>query len=763
MNAKYFPVDTATIKSSLLRIPALRELAAIIPILFIIGVGYQPLLIISLVILGLATANRGITTCQKPFLADHVSIVLFLSLISLTWVLVLESHNLVRNIVVGVIITAIFCLLGRGIHLLTHQTRDTTGPNTSTSDILHWSLLSSIAITALGWSSLFYYSLALVLVVVTQRLVKGGFKNALSVSLVALGLIVSWSVRRNNEGQFWLSFDQLFRSSIAEGLPKWGRHDFVAATGTSFSYHWLGEATSGVIARFAGFSAVDGVTKVLPSVAIVFTLSALVQLGSRFGFLRKEVLVGSLVTIFLCHEFQIYSIGSLWGFVIFLIGLDSLERFHRETSGALRTRLLLPIALIGITVVLTLTQSTLGLYFLVLTEVLLGAVMLKTRRLRPGFLAVIIFQSLIIYWLRITLLAGAEGNVWQPSVSIRNVLQFRGLDLYYGDQWVFIAVTSLLLLLTVSQMMSGVGLTTWKHFRSRETFLLFVAIVVSSLLLANIFSIGGTDAQQARFLSPLVVFGTFISLLFFIREVANHPFCNTDGPKLAKTVAAALVPIGLLLYLKDAIFAQAFSRQKQLGVGLFVIGIQILFFSLLLIRRKTVGRLPIRLFITLLIGGLILMGHSRVLSKITNALPRSIDRQREEVFTGTTETQECLKFVRDETPTDSIVASNWIRIPHSSRQEKYFLITAWSERRAYIDGPNYVSNPRTNLIQNRVSTIYEFAESATEVSFNTLQRANVSFFVVNKEEDTATNWEPYATPIFERSTCLVLQLSPPVG
>jgi hypothetical protein len=758
MNTRCSPVSTATIKSSLFRIPALRELAAIIPILFIIGIGYQPLLIIALVILGLATANRGITTRQKPFLADHVSIVLFLSLISLTWVLVLESHTLVRNIVVGVIIMTIFCLLGRGISLLARESHDATRPSTSSSDILHWSLLSSIAVTALGWSSLFYYSLALVLVLVTQQRIRGGTKHALSLSLVGLGSIASWSVRQQNEGQFWLSYDQLFRSSLAEGLPKWGRNDFVAATGTSFSYHWLGEATSGAIARIAGFSAVDGVTKVLPTLAIVFSLSALVQLGSRLGFSRQELLAGSLLTIFLCHEFQIYSIGSLWGFVIFLVGLDSLERFRRESSGAPGTRLLLPIVVIGITVVLTLTQSTLGIYFLVLSTVSLGAVMLQKRQLRIDFMAVVVLQTLTLYLMRTTLLAGTEGNIWQPSISIRNLLQFRGLELYYGDRWSFIAVTSLLFLLTMSQMMTGFGLTTWQRFRCHETFLPFFAVVASSLLLVNIFSIGGPAAQQSRFLSPLVVFGTFVSLLFFIREVINQLSENTVSPRLATAEVAAVVAIGLLLYLKDAIYAQAFSRQKQLGVGLFVIGIQVFFFSLLLIRRKTVGKLPIRLFITLLIGGLILVGHSRVLSKITNVLPRSIDRQREEVFTSTTETQECLKFVRDETPTDSIVASNWIRIPHPSRQEKYFLITAWSERRAYVDGPLYVSDPRPEWLENRVSTIYEFAESATETSFDALQRANVSFFVVNKEEDTATNWEPYATPIFERSTCLVLQL-----
>jgi hypothetical protein len=746
-----------------MRIPALRELAAIVPILLIVGIGYRQVLIIALIILGLATANRGITTNQKPILADHVSVILFLSLISLTWVLVLESHTLVRNIVVGVIIATIFCLLGRGVSLLAHETDDATGRNTSTSDILHWSLVSSIAVTALGWSSLFYYSLALVLVEVTQRWIKEGIKHALSLSLVGLGSIASWSVRRQNEGQFWLSYDQLFRSSLAEGLPKWGRNDFVAAAGTSYSYHWLGEATAGVIARLAGLSAVDGVIKVLPTVAIVFSLSALVQLGSRLSFSRRDVLAGSLLTIFLCHEFQIYSIGSLWGFCIFLIGLYSLERYCRDTSGSPSTRVLLPVVLLGITLVLTLSQSTLGVYFLVLSTVFLGAVMLQERQLQPGFVAVIIFQTLIIYLIRVTLLASSDEHVYQPSIAIRNLLQFRGLELYYGTRWFFVAVTSLLFLLTMSQMMTGFGLTTWRWFRSHESFLLFGAVVASSLLLVNIFSIGGTDAQQARFLSPLVVFGTFISLLFFIREVANQLSDSSVSPKLVTIAVTAMVTIGLILYLKDAIYAQAFSRQKQIGVGLFVVGIQILFFVLLIIHRRTVGRISIRFFITLLIGGLILVGHSRVLSKFNNGLPRSIDSQREEVFTGTTETQECLKFVRDETPTDSIVASNWIRIPHPSRQEKYFLITAWTERRAYIDGPNYVSNPRTELIQDRVTTSYEFAESANETASRALRLANVSFFIVNKEENTATNWEPYATPIFERSTCVVLQLSQPVG
>ena len=762
MNTKYFPVDTATIKNSLLGIPALRELAAIIPILFIIGIDYQPLLVVALVILGLATANRGITTHQKPLLADHVSVVLFLSLISLTWVLVLESRSFLRNMAVGVIVTTIFCLLGRGVFMLARETRDTTRPNTSSSDILHWSLLSSAAVTALGWSSLFYYSLALVLVLVTQRWIKGGIKHALSLSLVGIGSIASWSMRRQNEGQFWISYDQLFRSSIAEGLPKWGRNDFIAANGTSFSYHWLGEATSGVIARLADFSAIEGVVKVLPTLAVVLAISALVQLGIRLGFSRNEVLAASLLTIFLCHEFQIYSIGSLWGFVIFLIGLDSIERFRRETSGGVSTRLLLSIVLSSVTVVLTLTQSTLGLYFVVLTTVLLGATTLKTRRLRSDFMAVIFVQSLMIYLLRITLLAGKEGNAWQPSVSVRNVLQFRGLDLYFGDQWIIVAVTSVLLLISICQMLSGLCLISWRQFQSHETFLLFGAIVASSLVLANLFSIGGGSAQQARFLSPLVVFGTFISFLLVIGEVANHPFRNMVGPSLAAT-AGAMIIVGMLIYGAEAVHVQRISLQRSIGVALFVTGIQLTLLGLWVLRRRTYDKLVTRYFITLLIGGLIFVGHSRVLSKVNNSLPRSIDRQREEVFTGTTETQECLKFVRDETPTDSIVASNWIRIPHPSRQEKYFLITARTERRAYVDGPLYVLYPPPKWLEDRVSTIYEFAESATETAFNALQQANVSIFIVNKEEETATNWEPYATLIFERSTCLVLQLSPQVG
>lgn len=219
---RHFYNETAIIENSFMRIPALRELAAIVPILLIVGIGYRQILIIALIILGLATANRGITTNQKPILADHVSVILFLSLISLTWVLVLESHTLVRNIVVGVIIATIFCLLGRGISLLAHETDDATGRNTSTSDILHWSLVSSIAVTALGWSSLFYYSLALVLVAVTQRWIKEGIKHALSLALVGLGSIASWSVRRQNEGQILAVLRPAFSLIACRGITQMG-------------------------------------------------------------------------------------------------------------------------------------------------------------------------------------------------------------------------------------------------------------------------------------------------------------------------------------------------------------------------------------------------------------------------------------------------------------------------------------------------------------------------------------------------------------
>lgn len=762
MAARRFLIDTALAKQSFYQIPLLSEFAAIIPILFIIGIGYRPLLIITLIILGIATASRGITSNQQPLLADHVSVVLFLSLVSLTWVLVLELNTVGQVLTVGVLTMILLYLLRRGITQLLRQRSVLSKQSASASDIVHSSLLAAIAVTALGWSSLFYYSLALAFVILVRHWVKNRAQNTLCLLLLTIGATASWSVRQQNEGQFWISFDQLFRSSIAEGLPKWGRNDFVAATGTTFSYHWLGEVTAGVIARLTGLSAVDGVIKVLPALAIVFILSALVQLGKRLGFDRKEVMIASLFTVILCHEFSIYSIGTIWGFALFVIGLDILEQIRREVPSDSGTRLVMMALVLGITVLLLLTQTTLGFYFFVFSAIIFGIVMFQGKYFKPCLVSVIILQFLAICILRLTLLAGAEESGWQPSISIRNILQFRGLDLYYGDQWMFIAITSVLLLFTISQMMSGLGLISFNQLKAHTSFLLIGVITLCSLLLVNLISIGGPAAQQTRFLSPLVVLGTFISLLFFVGEVVNHPFQTTVGIRLTALASAAAVIVGSLLYLKGAIYDGEFSRQKRLGAGLFVISIQILFFALLFIRWKTVSKLAIHFFVTLLLGGLILVGHSRVLSKITNVLPRTIDRQREEVFTGTTETQECLKFVRDATPTDSIVASNWIRIPHPSRQEKYFLVTARTERRAYVDGPLYVVEPRPLWLENRVKTSDEFAELASEIAFKSLQIANVSFFIVNKEEDTATSWEPYATPVFERSSCLVLQLRQPV-
>jgi len=170
----------------------------------------------------------------------------------------------------------------------------------------------------------------------------------------------------------------------------------------------------------------------------------------------------------------------------------------------------------------------------------------------------------------------------------------------------------------------------------------------------------------------------------------------------------------------------------------------------------------------LLLIGVLVFASGRTLSHLVDLHRTAADTKRAAEFTGGPQAQECFSEIRLATPKSAVVASNWFRTPTETRSAKNFMVSAWTERRVFLDGPEYIRywvnapkdvvDPTYDWVDNRYQATDDFAERATEESFRVLRAANVEYFVIETFMPMPATWEPYAEVIFEREPCKVLKL-----
>lgn len=624
-----------------------------------------------------------------------------------------------------------------------------------------------ILLTLLGWQSLAFYSLALLFAQLVHRTSVRVLANTLRSALLALGLVASYVFGQRMEGQFWLSVDQLFRTTIAQGLSRWGYTDFSGAVGSTLRYQWLGEASAGVIARYSFASAADGVSKIAPALGLLISLVAMRRLGRQLGFGPKSALAGALTTGLLCREFELSTVGAVWGFGLFLMGLTLLNQLVLPNSATELGKWVSWLGVITLTPLITLTQSTLGLHFALTTIFVLIICALWRKEFKPLVLLAIPLQIGTIFLLRRTLLENSLSSVFSPSLSLQNILQFRGLSIYVGENRLYVAGVSVLFLMLLSQSGAGLILLKFSKVRRQALLTLLFAPGMSSILLSNAFSILGVEAQQSRFLSPIVVILTLLSCLLVSEQIGEVVLDTRVDVRPRLPLLTLSLIIGAGSYANYRVFESEWSRDRVIGVALIIVTGQSLL-TLVLFLRNRVRTSSHILMLVLSVAGLVFLSHGRNIAPLVESHSTSSYSARVEEFVGDVNTQACLTEIRRETPRNTVIATNWFRISPPSREPKNFLVSAWTERRVFIDGPLYISVWTGGLtnhservddwIESRTDASDNFAESATKESYEALRAERVEYFVLSTYEPTARSWEPYADVVFERDTCKILKL-----
>lgn len=750
--------------SKLMRIyswPTFNELAVIMPVLLIIGIPTRQLISLALLTSLFGFASRCVSIKGVPlFRNEFVGFGILISILSFLKGVLPEIQLIWVLPALGLILAGYF-LVKKFSNKPKPTAASLVGASLDTKSLLAQALVISGLLYAYGWNSVGPYAASLAVVLLILRRASKRVGQMSTSVILPLGAIFSYSQTRTNTGQFWFSFDQLFRSALADGISTWGIRDHISATGTSISYHWLGEATAGVIGKIIGSTPTDMVTKIFPVIGLTICLAALRQIGSLLNFKSTITSLASFMTILLCNQFDIFSIGSLWGAALFLIGTSASLSNYLQINRSGEANWFSIVLIFLLTPLIIMSQSTLGIYFVCLNLLLSVIVCSYLRKITFNYFILTGLQVLILLILRKTLLDSDSDRVYHPSISFTNFLQFRGLDLYGGTNLFFVIATSVLFLLTLSQMMIGCVLLLHRcklnYDFNANHFLL--ALLVTSLLLSNLFSIGGIDAQQFRFMAPIIVAGTFwglLAILGLLNELLSSSPMQSIRTRIGPAFLLLTASFWGLHYWLDGL---GWSYQRTFGIAALTIIVQFSVFILLFLRdRFSSSQFRMTIFTSLLLV-VTFIGHNAQIVRQIQFHNMPSDQTRSDLFIGNDNLQDCLQHIRERTPSDSIIASDFLRIPLPTRNEKYFLVSAFAHRRVFVDGPLYIANPRPDWLTERVRISDDFGNRPSPALHEALRRAGVSYFLLGSPELPLSTWEQYATAVFKRDDCTVLRLT----
>lgn len=629
---------------------------------------------------------------------------------------------------------------------------------------VHFQSLPFLATTSLvssamflqGWTTLGPYVVSSLLAWTISEKRNPRRSAVLPFTILSLGATFSWLATDNANGQFIRSFDQLFRSAFAIGLTTWGRNDNMAAAGQMVpGYHWLSEATAGLISMVLGLSSLDTTLKVMPILTTFFAIATLAKLGTILGFTNGCSWGGAFLAISLSPGFKITTTGRSWGLLMFFVGLFILTTLwiHSESQVHNRRRSWrTAMCLVMVTPLIALTQIPLGVVFVAISLALNCALAFRRRELIWQTITTAGLQVLLLLTTRFFWLASDNSIAYtNVELTLRSLLTFDNLGIYFGSNRLFLTGQALLTLGTFLIMASGMVLLDIRLPHHRRALHLVGFVVVPTIFVVNVIS-----SWWDRFFHPTTIVITFVSGII----LADQLRCFFNGFSLSRSTWSSklsLMPVvGLLL------IPMIYANRLPIGIEktalitamisvalIVVLGLRLL--RPLLLRRDTTRR-----FLWINLASALLLAHFAHIDGTMRLIYGK--KSSDEIALGTAQMRDCLYFIKESTNDTSIIGSNWFRIDEVDSLGRRQTVSATTERRTFVDGPETVALPTPEWLLQRVRASDNFAENPTNSDYQLLKDSRVEYFLVIRTDTTATGWKNFATIAFANSECFVLEL-----
>lgn len=590
----------------------------------------------------------------------------------------------------------------------------------------------------------------------SDHIVDGNHSNRITIfgSLFIFSIVLARYFAGLNFSYFFRSFDTLFRSAIATGLNEWGANDNIAAVGTPLRYHWAAEASVGLISKLSGSATLPVLSRFAPFLFTCAASTAIWSLAKRFRLSHAGMALafGSILWLGVTFEtLELDRVRKPLAIALFFLFLGSLSDYQ---SSERRLKFIFQIALFCPLILLT--DTFIGVVVCVTTVLISLFNGTLGRVARRDVLLLLVVGPVSILLMRISILKPDSDYFLNPIFGFNNILQFGKslFNIYDGEHPWLIAIVSLALLIGRSFLWVGIyGPQNLKRLLQAPHITCLVP-ALAGLLLANAFSMGALiGSQQAYFLVGLV------ALPLLSADAITRDFAY-ERHRLGFWLPAILLGVCIGFFFHYA-FGLEFGRNRQVAlVSIMTIPIMILLVvrGIEWISRQSGERIRHRARVArqrIQVAILVSLFVSSSIGMIVGAKNLTKSIRDETGALGSTARIECLTWIRENTPKQSIVVSNLWYIPSPIRDPKYFLVSYQTERRVIIDGPLYVKFPISGWVADRMKWSEEFIDSPSKSSFEYMKSMKVSVVFVDFQESKNRNLEPFATTVFMNDGCLV--------
>lgn len=540
---------------------------------------------------------------------------------------------------------------------------------------------------------------------------------------------------------FFVSYDQQFRASLATGLTRWGYTDLNSATGTSISYHWLAEAISGVFSRLAGVDEFIVVTQAAPVLGFLGAVSAMWRVVQTLGLRGGAALFGVTVPSLVLLEMDPFSIGTLWGvaFTCYLV-----ELAIRGQSDSIRMS-----AIIVVSTIALMTQTPFGL---TATIALLMTTLLDLKAswtswnslIRIATRALVVVTPLLA--LRLTVLRPGTTPMSAGSLGFNNFLQFGGFNVAFGidsesPAWLTM-LNSLGYLLEILLIAVPLLLVHYdRHQRltpaSKPTLRYLLALLVVSVAVINLLDL---SVAQGKLMSAVLVSWMPISAAF--TWSMTRYFSRVSMVLLGVVLGSCLARIYFLArnVEPDYLAAALSMLLLALGGGAIVVAYRVLETSFSKFENCRQGKAKIAAAASLVLVVAVSFGRPE-------RVPVTFSRQpiEQRAIEGSPELRSCLEWVRVNTTTDSVIATDFFDPEGLSGRGKSHLVSLATKRRVLLDGL-YMKIDDQKLINQRTLRASSLQDTLLPIDF----------YVVSSELASSSVTSGLTVKL-ANSTCVVLR------
>ena len=587
---------------------------------------------------------------------------------------------------------------------------------------------------------------------------------ALFVGLVTILILATKALQSLNSVWWIFSHDQTYLEGISTSITTWSNKENIHAVDTGFTYHWFALAWSGDLSKSAHLAPFISLTKVLPicsllgSVSLVWTITKSLT-GSKLAPLASLLLFSFSWNIFNMQPVRFtnsptFLFSLLWFFsfvYVFHLGTQLVTRHTEFTLGVLIAanfggKVTNGVVLFGATCIALLAS-------------LCSANLAKYRKFLSITTLYCLIGSVITYFYVYRLQSNSQDNT---ALHLAPGQVSADLGIMHYDSSTFIKILGLS---TVALGFAPIfALTKPFIFSNTGRFLpvthLFAGISITGFFLMA--ALGHSGASQIYFfLTPIALAPVFAGA-----SIAETPSFNLTkgirGKIITGMVFGVLVAIANREYFNwipsqlNPYHASVFIK-TLLTLTIFILVLVFRFFSVSNRKLQFFAHGNGYIQLILVSAFVFTLGTTKLYSQFAGFPAIRTDVTDPNLIQGSVLQNEALTWLRENSKTDDVVATNRFCIPNIDPcNQKWYLVSAVSRRRMLIEG--FANSP--DLIRKQKHS-QGFADHANNLDYLFLAGHNVKWLVVDNValRSDANSWEPFARIAFKNDDIIILQLN----